>query len=116
MGIIAGKKVSSQLKKNISDEVQALKQETGKIPGLAVVLVGDDPASSVYVRNKNKSCKNVWVQSFENILPAETSEEKLLDLINKLNNDPNTNGFHQYVFSYLNFKIILKVIFNYIKL
>ena len=92
MGIIDGKKISSRIKKDICEEVQALKQKTGKIPGLAVVLVGDDPASAVYVRNKNKTCKNVGFQSFENILPADTSEEKLLNLVDKLNKDNNVNG------------------------
>jgi len=92
MGIIDGKKISSRIKKDICEEVQALKQKTGKIPGLAVVLVGDDPASAVYVHNKNKTCKNVGFQSFENILPADTSEEKLLNLVDKLNKDNNVNG------------------------
>ncbi|SVE23113.1 uncharacterized protein METZ01_LOCUS475967, partial [marine metagenome] len=84
--------ISSRIKKDICEEVQALKQKTGKIPGLAAVLVGDDPASAVYVRNKNKTCKNVGFQSFENILPADTSEEKLLNLVDKLNKDNNVNG------------------------
>ena len=92
MGIIDGKKISSRIEKDICEEVQALKQKTGKIPGLAAVLVGDDPASAVYVRNKNKTCKNVGFQSFENILPADTSEEKLLNLVDKLNKDNNVNG------------------------
>ena len=56
MGIIDGKRVASQIKKKIASEVESLKQKTGETPGLAVVLVGDDPASSVYVRNKNKTC------------------------------------------------------------
>jgi len=92
MGVIDGGKISSQIKENILAEVQELKQKTGKTPGLAVVLVGDDPASNVYVRNKNKTCKNVGFQSFENILPTDTSEEKLLSLIDKLNKDNKVNG------------------------
>ena len=92
MGIIDGKKISSQIKKEIFAEVRALKKKTGKTPGLAAVLVGDDPASAVYVRNKNKTCQNVGFQSFENILPADTSEEKLLNLVDKLNKDNNVNG------------------------
>ena len=92
MGIIDGKKISSQIEKDVFAEVQVLKQKTGKTPGLATVLVGDDPASAVYVRNKNKTCKNVGFQSFENILPADTSEEKLLNLVDKLNKDNNVNG------------------------
>jgi len=92
MGIIDGKKISSQIKKDIFAEVQVLKQETGRTPGLAAVLVGDDPASAVYVRNKNKTCKNVGFQSFENVLPADTSEEVLLNLVDRLNKDNEVNG------------------------
>ena len=92
MGIIDGKMISSKVKESITVEVEALKQKTGKTPGLAVVLVGEDPASAVYVRNKNKTCKNVGFQSFENILPADTSEKKLLDLIDELNKDEKVNG------------------------
>jgi methylenetetrahydrofolate dehydrogenase (NADP+) / methenyltetrahydrofolate cyclohydrolase len=92
MGIIDGKMVASQIKENLINEVMTLKQKTGKTPGLAVVLVGDDPASAVYVRNKNKICKNIGFESFENILPANTSEEKLLNLINDLNKDERVNG------------------------
>lgn len=92
MSIIDGKKVSSHIKNNIAAEVKILKNKTGKTPGLAVVLVGDDPASAVYVKNKNKTCKNIGFQSFEHILPENTSEDKLLNLINELNNDDQVNG------------------------
>tara|TARA_B110000467_G_scaffold33437_1_gene30478 strand:+ start:261 stop:1103 length:843 start_codon:yes stop_codon:yes gene_type:complete len=92
MSIIDGKKVSSHIKDNIAAEVKMLKNKTGKTPGLAVVLVGDDPASAVYVKNKNKTCKNIGFQSFEHILPENTSEDKLLNLINELNNDDQVNG------------------------
>tara|TARA_Y100000815_G_scaffold125070_1_gene112813 strand:- start:1557 stop:2402 length:846 start_codon:yes stop_codon:yes gene_type:complete len=92
MGIIDGKMVASQIKKKIASEVESLKQKTGETPGLAVVLVGDDPASSVYVRNKNKTCKNLGFQSFENILPANTKESTLLGLIDELNKDERVSG------------------------
>mgnify|MGYP000545235271 FL=1 len=92
MSIIDGKKVASHIKDKIAAEVKILKEKTGKIPGLAVVLVGDDPASTVYVKNKNKTCKNIGFQSFEHILPENTSENKLLNLINELNNDDQVNG------------------------
>ena len=92
MSIIDGKKVSSHIKDNIAAEVKILKNKTGKTPGLAVVLVGDDPASAVYVKNKNKTCKNIGFQSFEHILSENTSEDKLLNLINELNNDDQVNG------------------------
>ena len=92
MIIIDGKKVASKIKENIAAEVKTLKQKTGKTPGLAVVLVGNDPASAVYVRNKNKTCENLGFHSFENILPADTSESKLLGLIHELNIDDRVNG------------------------
>ena len=92
MGIIDGKMVASQIKGNIADEIKILEQKTGKIPGLAVVLVGDDPASAVYIRNKNKTCKKLGFQSFENILPENTSELTLLNLIDTLNNNDRVNG------------------------
>ncbi|HIB42879.1 MAG TPA: bifunctional methylenetetrahydrofolate dehydrogenase/methenyltetrahydrofolate cyclohydrolase FolD [Nitrospina sp.] len=92
MGIIDGKRVASQIKENIVAEVRSLKQKTGKTPGLAVVLVGDDHASAVYVRTKNKTCKNLGFQSFENILPANTSESTLLGLIDELNKDERVSG------------------------
>ena len=92
MSIIDGKKVSSHIKDNIAAEVKMLKNKTGKTPGLAVVLVGDDPASAVYVKNKNKTCKNIGFQSFEHILSENTTEDKLLNLINELNNDDQVNG------------------------
>ena len=92
MAIIDGKKVSSQIIEHIASEVKSLKLKTEKSPGLAVILVGDDPASAVYVRNKNKTCTNIGFQSFENILPSDTSELKLLDLIDELNNNEHING------------------------
>ena len=92
MAIIDGKKVSSHIIENITTEVKALKLKTEKSPGLAVILVGDDPASAVYVRNKNKTCTKIGFQSFENILPSDISELKLLNLIDELNNNQNING------------------------
>ena len=92
MIIIDGKMVAYKSKENIAAEVKTLKQKTGKTPGLAVVLVGNDPASAVYVRNKNKTCENLGFHSFENILPAYTSQSKLLGLIHELNIDDRVNG------------------------
>ncbi len=92
MGIIDGKVVASQIKDNIADEIKILEQKTGKTPGLAVILVGNDPASTVYIRNKNKTCKKLGFQSFENILPEDTSELTLLNLIDTLNNNDRVNG------------------------
>ncbi|MCK5710340.1 MAG: bifunctional methylenetetrahydrofolate dehydrogenase/methenyltetrahydrofolate cyclohydrolase FolD [Deltaproteobacteria bacterium] len=90
--IIDGKKVSEHIRAQIAEGVKKLKQETGITPGLAAVLVGEDPASEVYVRNKRKACANAGMYSEEHKLPAETTEEELLALVDKLNNDPNIHG------------------------
>ena len=89
--IIDGKALSQKIKENISEEVSELKNK-GIIPGLAVILVGDDPASKVYVNNKKKACAQVGIYSEENLLPADTDEKTLLDLIAKLNADDRING------------------------
>lgn len=89
--IIDGKAVSAQVKERIRLETEQLK-EKGIEVGLAVVIVGDDPASKVYVRNKKKACETVGFNSYEYALPAETTEEELLDLVQKLNNDDKVNG------------------------
>ena len=89
---IDGKEVSAQIKEQVAAEVETLKQKTGKVPGLAVVLVGEDPASAVYVRNKNKTCDKVGFQSFSHTLPADTDENKLLELIAELNANTAVNG------------------------
>jgi len=90
--IIDGKKVSEYIRNEIADGVENLKEETGITPGLAAVLVGEDPASEIYVRNKRKACANAGMHSEEHKLPAETTEEELLALVDKLNNDPNIHG------------------------
>lgn len=89
--IIDGKAVSAQVKERIRLETEQLK-EKGIEVGLAVVIVGDDPASKVYVRNKKKACETVGFNSYEYALPTETTEEELLDLVQKLNNDEKVNG------------------------
>ena len=92
MTLIDGKKVSAEIKEQVASEVEQLKKKVGKIPGLAVVLVGEDPASAVYVRNKNKTCEKVGFQSFSHPLAADTEEIKLLQLIAGLNANPEVNG------------------------
>jgi len=87
--IIDGKKVSEHIRAQIAQGVEKLKEETGITPGLAAVLVGEDPASEIYVRNKRKACANAGMHSEEHKLPAETTEQELLLLVDKLNNDPN---------------------------
>lgn len=89
--IIDGKALAQKIKENISEEVSELKNK-GIIPGLAVILVGDDPASKVYVNNKKKACAQVGIYSEEYLLTADTDEKTLLDLIAKLNADDRING------------------------
>ena len=89
--IIDGKAVSAQVKEGIRQEVEALKAKGIEI-GLAVVIVGDDPASQVYVKNKEKACEAVGFNSYKYALPAETTEEELLALVDKLNNDDKVDG------------------------
>ncbi len=86
-----GKVLSQQLREQMKLEVEALKK-TGKKPGLAVILVGDDPASRVYVNGKKKACEELGIRSFEYALPAETKEEELLGLLEQLNEDDSVDG------------------------
>ena len=92
MALIDGKKVSGEIRNRLKQETAELKNKTGCIPGLATVLVGDDPASTVYVRNKNKICNEVGFQSLGKNLPVNTTEAQLLDLISELNNNDEVNG------------------------
>ena len=92
MTLIDGKKVSAGIKKQVAAETGKLQQQTGKVPGLAVVLVGNDPASAVYVKNKNKTCETMGFQSFSHTLSADTEEKELLKLIADLNANPEVNG------------------------
>lgn len=89
--IIDGKAVSASVKEAVAKEVAALKEQ-GVSVGLAVVIVGDDPASRVYVNNKKKACGACGIESFEYALPGDTAEEELLALVEKLNADPKVNG------------------------
>ncbi len=89
--IIDGKKISADIKEEIRVEVSALKEQ-GREVTLAVVLVGEDPASQVYVRNKKKACEFVGIRSLSYELPASTTQEELLLLVEKLNRDDSVNG------------------------
>jgi len=89
--IISGKEVSLKVKGEVREKVLELK-EKGIETGLAVVIVGDNPASRVYVNNKKKACEEVGFTSYEYALPEETTEEELLELVNTLNNDDKVNG------------------------
>ena len=90
--IISGKVVSEKLRLELKDSISKFILESGHTPGLAVVLVGDNPASQVYVRNKHKACLEVGINSYEINLPAETTEEKLLSVIDDLNSDHKVDG------------------------
>lgn len=89
--IIDGKKVSAQVKEQVRIETEELVKK-GIKPGLAVIIVGDDPASRVYVNNKKKACEKVGFLSKEFALPATTTQEELLSLVKELNEDREING------------------------
>ena len=89
--IIDGKYVASTIKSRVALEIANLKQQ-GIETCLAVIIVGDDPASQVYVRNKKRACEECGIISKEYVLPANYGQEKLLELINELNLDPSVNG------------------------
>ncbi len=90
--IIDGKAFAARVREQVADHVSALKSDHGITPGLAVVLVGEDPASQVYVRSKGKMTIEVGMASFEHKLDADTSEADLLALIGRLNADPAVHG------------------------
>jgi len=89
---IDGKAAAAALRVRIGDGVAAFRETVGRAPGLAVVLVGEDPASSVYVRSKGKATSEAGMQSIEHRLPDSTSEADLLALVDALNRDPNVDG------------------------
>ena len=90
--IIDGKKIAADVRLEVAAEVARLIKDHGVKPGLAVVLVGEDPASKVYVKNKAQQTVECGMNSWEHKLPAETSEADVLALVNKLNTDPNCHG------------------------
>ena len=89
--IIDGKQVAAEMRAELKEEVAKLKKK-GIVPGLGVVLVGEDPASQSYVRAKERACEDIGIYSDDNRLPADTSQEKLMALVEKMNNDPKING------------------------
>lgn len=90
--IIDGKKASADIKAEIANETEIFKKESGVTPGLAVIIVGNDPASEVYVRNKCRACEAVGFYSEKYELPAETEENELIELVERLNSDKNIHG------------------------
>lgn len=89
--IIDGREISAAVKQQIKEEVVSLNKQGIEV-GLAVIIVGDDPASKVYVANKEKACEQLGITSYKYALPAETTNEELLSLIEKLNNNKKVNG------------------------
>lgn len=110
--IIDGRKISAEFKEKIAEATATLKTENNVIAGLAVVLVGADPASDVYVRSKGVATKKAGMNSFEHRLPAETTEKELLDLIRKLNADDSVDGIlvQSPVPSQINYQAVVDVI------
>lgn len=90
--IIDGKSISKQIRKSIKNEVENLKLQHDLIPGLCVVLVGEDPASQIYVRNKERACEKAGIRSTVIRLKTETKEKELLDIIQHLNQDDSIHG------------------------
>lgn len=90
--IISGTELSKKIKSNVAEKIQHYVQQGKRAPGLAVILVGADPASQVYVGSKRRSCEELGIYSKSYDLPAETSEQELLTLIDQLNQDPQIDG------------------------
>src|SRR6516225_336 len=90
--IIDGKAIAADLRARVAGEVAHVKREHGLLPGLAVVLVGSDPASEVYVRSKHRETQAAGMASFQHKLPADVSQSDLLALIDRLNHDPAVHG------------------------
>ena len=89
--IIDGKQVAADMRTELKTEVADLK-EKGIVPGLGVILVGEDPASKSYVTAKERTCEEIGIYSDDNRLPADTSQQDLMKLVEKMNNDPKING------------------------
>jgi methylenetetrahydrofolate dehydrogenase (NADP+) / methenyltetrahydrofolate cyclohydrolase len=89
--IIDGKRIAAQVRAEVAEKVKQLAAQ-GRTPGLTVVRVGDDPASEIYVRGKRKACDEVGIRSVEHHLPATTTQQELLALVQRLNADPTVHG------------------------
>jgi methylenetetrahydrofolate dehydrogenase (NADP+)/methenyltetrahydrofolate cyclohydrolase len=90
--IIDGKAVAAQVRERVREEVAAFGAETGHVPALATVMVGEDPASEIYVRNKHRASEEAGMRSVHHGLPATATQEELLELIGRLNADPEVDG------------------------
>lgn len=90
--VIDGKAVKDALLKTLKEEIKTLTQEKGRAPGLAVILVGGDPASSIYVASKHKACVDLGIESFQHYLAEDVGEDALISLIQQLNRDETVDG------------------------
>ncbi|GHT60182.1 bifunctional protein FolD [Endomicrobiia bacterium] len=92
MNLIDGRKISNNRREEIKARVSEIKRETGKTPGLATILVGDDPASQVYIKSKIKACEDAQIRSFHHNLSGNSSNEDIINLIGELNNNSEVDG------------------------
>jgi len=92
MILIDGKKISADKRAEIKQRVEEIKKRTGAVPGLATILVGDDPASRVYINSKIKACEAAGIKSFHIGMPADSSKETIISRIKELNDNPETDG------------------------
>ncbi|MEO2068507.1 MAG: bifunctional methylenetetrahydrofolate dehydrogenase/methenyltetrahydrofolate cyclohydrolase FolD [Desulfurobacteriaceae bacterium] len=90
--ILDGKKLSAKIRSSLKDEIKVLKEKAGREPSLAVVLVGNDPASEIYVNNKIKACKEIGIRSIDRKLPENISQEELNNVVRELNEDETVDG------------------------
>jgi methylenetetrahydrofolate dehydrogenase (NADP+)/methenyltetrahydrofolate cyclohydrolase len=90
--IIDGKAISAEIRRELAEQTKEFKEKNGFAPGLAVIIVGEDPASKVYVRNKHKACEEIGFTSYGYELPESTTEEELISLVEKLNHDDRVHG------------------------
>ena len=90
--VLDGKMIGTEIRQKVKLEVQELREKYAIVPGLAVIIVGEDPASKIYVRNKQKACEEIGIHSEMITLPEQTEQTQLLEIIEKLNNDTRING------------------------
>ncbi|MGO1395523.1 MAG: bifunctional methylenetetrahydrofolate dehydrogenase/methenyltetrahydrofolate cyclohydrolase FolD [Halomonas sp.] len=90
--LIDGKAIAASVRQQVAEKIAARRQAGGRAPGLAVIVVGDDPASQVYVNNKHRACEQAGIVSFQHALPSTTSQLDLEVLVDQLNNDPAVDG------------------------
>jgi 5,10-methylene-tetrahydrofolate dehydrogenase/methenyl tetrahydrofolate cyclohydrolase len=90
--LIDGKEIAATIRREIAEEVAEMKEKTGRVPGLATVLVGDRADSATYVRMKKRACEEVGINSFSHDLPADISQEELLQVVSELNANPDVDG------------------------